>query len=83
LQKKNLYNIEHELLNLEDYGIPQKRRRLFIVGLSRKITSSFFPLSFKERKNLGDVLVDVPYSKGISYSLKKQTLFKRIPQGGC
>lgn len=37
------YNVSHHLLNAADYGVPQTRRRLFIVGIRQDLESSFTP----------------------------------------
>ena len=85
LSEKNLYKVEWHLINLENYGIPQKRRRLFIVGtLNNLFAVPFFPLVKSEKKViLQDILNNVPNSGGITYTEKKQALFKQIRQGGC
>ena len=31
------YDISHEVVNAVDHGVPQSRRRLFIVGIHRKL----------------------------------------------
>lgn len=38
------YNVEYKLLNAADYGVPQKRQRVFIVGIRKDLEKSFiFP----------------------------------------
>ena len=40
------YNISHALLNSSDYGVPQKRERIFIVGTRKDIPYTFdFPIA--------------------------------------
>ena len=34
LKKLKIYNIYHNVLNTKDYGIPQNRERIFIVGVT-------------------------------------------------
>ena len=66
-----------------DYGIPQKRVRLFIVG---SLKSEKLPKNFPLPKNYekqSDVLTNVPISEGAQYSSRKKRLFQKIPQGGC
>ena len=85
LGEKDLYNVEWHLINLENYGIPQKRRRLFIVGTLNSLSATpFFPLiKTEEGVILRDILNNVPDSEGFRYSEKKQALFRQIQQGGC
>ena len=85
LLKNYIYNIEFELINMVDYGIPQKRVRLFIVGsLKSANLPKFFPLpKYYKKQVLSDVLENVPVSKSTQYPLLKKNLFKKIPQGGC
>ena len=42
------YDLHHEILNALDYGIPQSRRRLFIVGIRKRFRSTAF--HWPERK---------------------------------
>jgi DNA (cytosine-5)-methyltransferase 1 len=86
------YSLHHRLLNAWDYGVPQKRERIFIVGvrgdISISISESFtFPRpSARQRPTLHDVLFDVPETeatKGAQYSANKRAIFGLIPPGGC
>ena len=82
--ESNLYDITYECLDASKYDVPQKRERVFIVGVLKSIGRSFkFPKESEQRKLLKDVLYDVPESNGSKYSQEKQELFKMIPQGGC
>lgn len=84
LSRDNIYKVEHMCINMVDYGIPQKRIRLFIVGSLFDLNINLFPLpKIYKKQTLGDVLVDVPDSEGAKYSLFKRSMFKLIPQGGC
>lgn len=55
------YHVLHKLLNASDYGVPQKRERVIIIGfLNEEDYRSFrFPSKIKneERKVLGDVII--------------------------
>jgi DNA (cytosine-5)-methyltransferase 1 len=84
LNKNNLYNISYKCLDSSKYNVPQKRERVFIVGVLKDINKQFhFPKESENKKVLKDVLYDVPISKGLQYSEQKINLFKMIPQGGC
>jgi DNA (cytosine-5)-methyltransferase 1 len=84
LNKNNLYNITYKCLDASKYDVPQKRERVFIIGLLKSINHSFeFPKESIQKKILKDVLYNVPISNGATYNQEKQKLFKMIPQGGC
>jgi len=79
-----LYNISYRCLDASKYGVPQKRERVFIVGVRKDIAIPFeFPNECETKKVLKDVLLDVPLSDGAKYKEEKMRLFKMIPQGGC
>jgi DNA (cytosine-5)-methyltransferase 1 len=51
------YNIHYEILNSKNYGIPQHRDRLFVVGFKKKVNFSFpnpVPLELKVHDLLED-----------------------------
>lgn len=84
LNENELYNITYKCLDASKYEVPQKRERVFIVGVLKSINRVFeFPKESANKKVLKDVLLDVPASDGLKYNQYKQTLFKMIPQGGC
>jgi DNA (cytosine-5)-methyltransferase 1 len=84
LNQNNLYNISYKCLDASKYDVPQKRERVFIVGVLKSMNRSFeFPLESPRKIVLKDVLYDVPPSNGAKYNDEKIILFKMIPQGGC
>ena len=84
LNQEDLYEVEYKLLNSFDYGVAQKRERVFIIG---KIKTENIIYKFPEKDPnqilLKDVLQDVPESIGAKYNDEKKKLFALIPQGGC
>jgi DNA (cytosine-5)-methyltransferase 1 len=54
------YNVNYKLLNAADYGVPQKRERVFIVGIRSDLGATF---EFPEPTHSEDALI---YSKYIS-----------------
>ena len=51
------YYVDWKILNALDYGLPQKRERVFIVGSTKAIDFTFFwPAKRLERKSLSDIL---------------------------
>ena len=84
LNNNKLYNISYKCLDASKYNVPQKRERVFIVGVLKTITHTFdFPNENPTKKLLKDVLYNVPDSNGAKYNEDKIRLFKMIPQGGC
>ena len=84
IESKNKYTVKYEVLNAYDYEVPQKRERIFIVGVLKYLGKEFiFPIKSENKVVLKDVLVNVPPSGCAKYSNEKIRLFKKIPQGGC
>lgn len=76
------YHIYHTVLNAKDYGIPQNRERVFIVGIRDDSDNDFsWPKPFHLVKRLKDVLednVDEKYTlsdKMLSYLLNRKDNF--------
>ena len=42
LKKIKIYNVDWKVLNTADYGIPQSRKRVFIVGIRKKYQKKIF-----------------------------------------
>jgi len=84
LNRENLYQIEYKLLNAAEYSVPQKRERVFIIGILRELNLSFqFPIKNEKPILLRDILQDVPPSECAKYNEEKIQLYRSIPQGGC
>lgn len=82
--KKGLYKVSYKLLNSVDYKVPQKRERVFIIGVLKKYDIDFrFPSPRTPIVLLKDALKNVPKSPGAKYPPEKIKMFKMIPQGGC
>lgn len=52
------YSINHEILNAADYGIPQTRRRLFVVGYKDCTKKFIFPSSINLEYKMKDFMID-------------------------
>lgn len=78
------YRIYTKILNAKDYEVPQKRERIFIVGVRSDISAEFvYPLPSDRKVLLKDVLVNVPPSPGAIYNAEKIAIMNLVPQGGC
>ena len=80
------YAIRYKVLNANDYGVAQKRKRVFVVGFRKDIVGSSrfeFPKPLDYKPVLRDVLRDVPASQGVRYSDAKASVMAMVPPGGC
>ena len=51
------YNIFYKVLNSKDYGVPQNRERIFIVGIRKDINFNYiFPEPIKKEPHIRDVI---------------------------
>lgn len=51
------YNLHHTVLNSKNFGVPQNRERVFIVGIRSDLPNDFrFPVGWKLDKRLKDIL---------------------------
>ena len=55
------YNVQIKLLNASDYGVPQLRPRMVIVGIRKDVQGKFsYPLPISEKvKTVGETLLDL------------------------
>lgn len=82
------YDWHDAILNAKDYGVPQNRERLFVVGFRKdlKIKEFKFPEPIKLDKTMQDYLIDnvsgkyfLP-QKGVNFVTDKKNLDKRYTQ---
>lgn len=77
------YVIHHQVLNALDFGLPQKRERIFIVGFKDNIQFNF-PMPLSYRKPLSDILepdelVDTKLFASKDIVQKRQDKLKAAP----
>ena len=79
------YDVTYKVLKALDYGVAQKRERVFIVGIRKdiKYKEFEFPKPYNYQLTLKDVLKNVPPSLCATYNDKKKEVLKLVPPGGC
>lgn len=77
-----MYNLHWQVLNTKDYGLPQNRERVFLVGIRNDLPNNFvFPKGVPLKLRLKDILediVDEKYylsEKTISYITKREGVY--------
>lgn len=80
------YSIKYQVLNAKDYGIPQNRERVFLVGFKDKNIDFEFPKPVKLEITMQDLLENNPDSKyylgekGVNFVTKEKNITKRYTQ---
>ena len=83
------YNISYNILKAADYGIPQSRQRLFLIGINKNnsnVTIHFPPPKLELTLKMQDLLednVDTQYylqQKGQEFAVKDSNLTKKYTQ---
>ena len=50
------YSIFYQVLNSKDYGVPQNRERIYIVGFKNNVSSFIFPSPIYSKSNINELL---------------------------
>lgn len=80
------YSWDFKVLNARDYGIPQNRERVFVVGFRDGKTKPVYPKPVKLDITMKDLLEDNPDSKyflpkkGVAFVTSQKNLTKRYTQ---
>lgn len=87
-----MYNLHWQVLNTKDYGLPQNRERVFLIGIRNDLPNSFvFPKKIPLELRLKDILedeVDEKYYLSekmlelLTYEKKGSTEIANINKGG-
>lgn len=71
------YNVYFKVLNTKNYGIPQNRERVFIIGIRDEKDNNFsFPKEIPLKLKLKDILQDQPNKVEEKYYLKEENIKK-------
>lgn len=71
------FNISQSILNARDFGVPQNRQRVFIVGLNSAIYPNLFftpPVGDEDPKTIQDVLKGLPNPTFFKRGLKAEEI---------
>jgi DNA (cytosine-5)-methyltransferase 1 len=86
-ENKGKYKVYTKILNSSNYEVPQKRERIFIVGVRSDIQKEFvYPSPSSKKVVLKDVLTNdkiILDSPGAKYPEGKKAVMELVPPGGC
>lgn len=83
------YHVTYKLLNALDFEVPQKRQRVFIIGIRDDVFSEkgefTFPSKVSEPVTLREAFENLEDPEPVysSYSESKKKVFDLVPPGGC
>lgn len=63
LENKLGYKVYYKVLNAKNFGLPQNRERIMIVGFKNHNIDFKFPEEINKETKVGDILIDNPDSK--------------------
>ena len=67
--EKEKYNIQYKILKCSDYGIPQMRKRLFIIGFKDKVANIFDLNTYEKKVSLSSYL-NRNFEKETAYTIR-------------
>ena len=82
------YRVTYKVVNASDYGVPQNRERMILIGLREDLgrTYEFPPIQEDKSKltlrHILDVPKDAPNQTYWPYSPQAQNMIEQIPEGG-
>lgn len=82
------YTVTYKVLNASDYGVPQRRERLIMVGVRKELNVQFVfpaPMPETEKQKLGYILnIPADVKNQVDWPLSPQALsiLPYIPEGG-
>lgn len=78
------YEVQHRILNANDYGVPQNRKRLIVIAKHESVAKPItFPAPCLYKPVLEDAIRYIMAGEGAQYSEAKKKIMEMIPEGGC
>jgi DNA (cytosine-5)-methyltransferase 1 len=82
LTESGEYDFNFKILNANDHGVCQKRKRVFIICIKRTLGTVFeYPVPLEYKPVLGDILSNVPTSAAATFSEKKRKFLSYVEPG--
>ena len=80
LENIRKYDVHWKILNSKDYGIPQSRERLYIIGLLKSKKNNIF--HFPKTKKMKDIHDFIDHTNNTTMEIKQsnKNLFNNIPE---
>lgn len=77
---RTTYTMSFNLIDTQDYGVPQSRTRMILLGTRRKVTHKWImPDSEPEVKTLKDAIGDLPIVDPFIYDVPEDEMLKVFP----
>ncbi len=70
------YNIYHEIIDTVDFGTPQYRKRVIVIGHKKNKQFKFKKPSKKKLLSLNDALSDLPLEDSNNYNISPKNIFQ-------
>lgn len=77
------YRVCFKLIRAQFHDVPQKRERIFIVGVRKDLKMQvYYPKEKDYLITIGEALKDCPESEGATYPKRKKEIMSHVPPGG-
>jgi len=80
LETDNIYNIHWSKMNTKDYGIPQSRKRIYIIGLRKDVCKKEFKFPDEKPMKSLQSFIDTDNTSHNPIKESNKELFRNIPR---